>query len=353
MTTFAEGKEYRVVLNSVPGEAAGAVVAELVRLFPIEVGPAKGIVKAAPIILVDKLTPQQARNAESHLGFLRRLGADVTVTSDQLSSVKRMTLPVKPDIVRRPGNVFICPTCGDRLVVCPEGSVESAGSPPAPAKTAPVRESAPEKPVAREPAAEEANPSQQPTAAEAPVSAPHKPVIKSWPKVASAGEPSVRQEPGTRRSAAVPEAADVKSSPVTPKTQKAAGEIPKRIEPASEAPAPSDAQREEPADKPKAPSEEEEITILEPGAVGGAPATEGPASGPGKCRVSLAKKLKRSQRKTVSELIAKYQNIPLKEAIGATKKSIVTIMRNATREQAEQCKEECKQLGISVQISER
>ena len=334
MTNFEEGREYRLVLNSVPPEAAGAVVAELVRLFPIEAGPAKGIVKAAPIVLVDKLTPEQARNAESHLGYLRRLGADVTVTSDHLSSVKRMTLPVKPDIVRRPGNVFICPTCGDRLVVCSEGSVKLAHTPAA-EEPAPAQHDAAQEPV----------PKPSPSGGAAPAG---KVVRKSWPKVA-ADEATVRRKAETAKGAPGSEASSVESPAVTPKTQNAAGEIPKRIEPASEAPAPAEPEREEPAGKPKAPSEGEEVAILEPGAPGKPSEAEGEVN----CRVSLDKKLKRSQRKTVSELIAKYQDIPLEEAVKATKKSLVTILRNATREKAEECKQECKELGISVQISER
>ena len=55
MSEFAEGREYRVVLKSVPPQAAEAAAAELVLLFPIDRAPAAQIVQAAPIVLLDKL----------------------------------------------------------------------------------------------------------------------------------------------------------------------------------------------------------------------------------------------------------------------------------------------------------
>jgi len=332
MRNFKDGREYRIALNLVPPEAVEPVVAELVMLFPIEPQSARDIVQAAPIVLVDKLTAQQARNAETHLGFLRRLGARVEITSRGLSSLKRLNLPVKPDIVRRPGNVFICPTCGDRLVVGSLGTIAPA-VPVAPEKKAVAEKPAP---------VESAKPAPKPAA----------PVGKSWPKIAGAETPA-RQEPpseaGDPRTKTAgrprpPEAGSVESSAPKPKTQKAEVKAPGKAMPVSE---PSVTREltvdEEATGRKKGPSAGDTAAAQQPA----------PAPGEAKCRVSIAKKLKRSQRTSAAELIAKYQNIPLEEAIAATKKSVIVIMRNVTKEQAEECKKECKDLGISAQINER
>jgi len=61
-------------------------------------------------------------------------------------------------------------------------------------------------------------------------------------------------------------------------------------------------------------------------------------------------KLKPAQRKPVAEIIAKYQEVSLTDALSAMNRPIVTVLRNATEEQVEQCRKDFKAFGITVQV---
>jgi ribosomal protein L7/L12 len=355
MTSFEQGREYRVVLKSVPAGAIDQTVAELALLFPIEPAAARQIVEAAPIVLIDKLNAEQAANAESHLGVLRLLGADVEVTSEAPAPAKRMTLPVKPDIVRRPGNMLICPSCGERLVVTSWGGVRPAAAPPAhrPEPAVSSGKEAPPGPSVAEPL----------TVAPKEEGKSHRPVPSEGPWSAAAGEEAA---PGA--------ANNVEFPPIRPKTERVAQQPaeepppapPKAAEAAPAAGRWSLAQEEEHPSQQQPPAavepDEPEIRILEeapaPGRKAGRRAPgPGPSAetvrGEGRCRVSVAKRIKPKQKMPLAEVVARYQGISVEEAVKATSKSVITIMRNATREQAEECKAELKALGIPAEIRER
>lgn len=317
MTDISDNQEYRLALKSVPAKAIDQVVEELVELFPLEPASARQIVQAVPIVLIDKLTAQQARNAESHLGFLRRLGAEAGITNDPLPGLKRMTLPVKPDIVRRPANVLICPTCGDRLVVQPLRSSHAAD--PAQARAAaPAGGPAVVESAANTPKTQKA--SEQPPAAPRPIQPPEPELLEETGIIILDDEEDEDREAAAREPAAAP-GPEVDDEPHFTIL------------------------------------EEDEPFVAEPESDHGAEIVgldeAETASGGGTCRISVAKKLKPQQKKKLVELLAKYQGITLGEAAKATQKSFIIIARNATWEQAEECKSECKALGIPVKISER
>jgi len=141
MTRFPEGAEYRVVLSSVKAESREQAAAELVLLFPIDEVSARQVLSAAPIVLIEKLTAEQAKNVDSHLACLRRLGVGIEVTADMVANAKHMRLPVKPSIALLPGNMFMCPSCGERFVVERyDPAARAAGASAAPRMAEPVAE---------------------------------------------------------------------------------------------------------------------------------------------------------------------------------------------------------------------
>lgn len=136
--------DFKFILNSVRSDATDAVAHELTQLFPLDRPTAAHIAKTAPIILLDNLTPLQARKVGTYAIRLRALGADVQVTGQPVRKLQVLRWPLLPDIAKRPGNHVICPNCGARLqlqVFMPlaEGKAEEpetpAGEPgePAPA----------------------------------------------------------------------------------------------------------------------------------------------------------------------------------------------------------------------------
>ncbi|NQT19206.1 MAG: hypothetical protein HQ592_05840 [Planctomycetes bacterium] len=312
MSNIADAHDYRLVLKSVPDEAVEGVVQEFMLLFPLEAVSARQIALAAPILLIDKLTAQQARNVESHLGFLRRLGAEIGITSDPLPALKRMTLPVKPDIVRRPANVFICPTCGDRLVIEPLRSGRAAGTARARADAATVQPAP--RPADADPAVVES--------------------AANTPKIRKAAPPP----PDDARPNQPPEPEKLEESDILILDDDDEEKIEMPKSPPELEPEVDDGPRIlGPDDEPEPPDPDEGE----------------PVSDVGTCRVSVVRKLKFQHKKGAAELIARYQGISLEEAIKETEKSFITIARNITREQAKECKRECKTLGIAVTISKR
>jgi len=336
MNEFAEGQEFRVILKSVPAEAAEEAAAELVLLFPIDRAPAAQIVQAVPIILLDKLSAAQAANVDSNLGCLRRLGADVAVTSEPAGSTRRLNWPVMPDIAKHAGNVFICPQCGQRLAVHAVPA-HAAALAPVIAKPAPLRPrpAAVQPAVAAPPAALQPRPAAPAANAVASGQAAPKPVLTPPP----APPPKPQAKP--------PQAAG-KWSLVEDEDEDDDDDLLELVE---EAPGPK--------------QEANEIRILDdvklaeaaptPPAATSAPANPAAVrkSLPGGIRVTFVAKLKPVQKGPVAEVVAKYQGVSIEEAMQAVNKPVVTVLKGATKDQADECRKELKALGISAQLHER
>jgi len=386
MTDFIEGQDYRVVLKTVPAEAVESVVAELVQLFPIDRAPAAQIAQAAPIILIDKLNPAQARNVESNLVCLRRLGAEVEINSET-TTLKRLNWPVMPDIVRHAGNVIICPHCGERLAVHPVSSVQPVMAPAAksaiaaaaaPAQPAPRPEAAAERPLPApdsRPALKAEPPPDpafdfaslefdgeepKPGAAEPALPAAEKPVAPPKPEAArpAAGRWSAAKDDDDDAPLELLVEEDVPKKEIKPKApapalgqRPAAAPKPAAPAPAAARPAAPAAAKPAPAAaKPAAPAAARPA-IAKPPAASAAAAR--PASAASGVRVSFVAKLKSVQKKPVAELIAKHQGISIDEAMALTSKTVITVIRNATKEQVEKCRKDFQALGIDVQTHGR
>jgi pyruvate/2-oxoglutarate dehydrogenase complex dihydrolipoamide acyltransferase (E2) component len=295
--------EFRFALMSVPPDAAQAVARELTVLFPLDLPNAVNIAQNAPMILIDKLTARQARNVGSYAVRLRSLGADVQVTSQPLGKLQVLRWPLLPDIAKRPATHVICPNCGARLQV----SIHVPAAEEAPAEAAPPKE---ETEAAVEAAPPEVQPVPEPEAAPAPEP---QPAPEAEPAEPAAPEPE-------------PEEDEVVLEPVEE------GDV----------------------------SEEEVVLEEEPVELEEAPAAEaGPAApqepgqpvgGAGTCRVTLVGKIRGSKKRNAAELMAYYLGITEEEALAQLSKTVVTVAKDLTEEQAETCKSQFADIGVKVTV---
>lgn len=322
--------EFRFVLNSVRPESLQAVAQELTNLFPLDLPNAQNIAKSAPIILLDKLTPMQARSVGTYALRLRALGADVQVTSQAVGRLQVLRWPLLPEIAKRPGNHVICPSCGARLqMLVHVAPAERAAAPAAEAGAgAPAAEAQPEAPARRTASEEPIDVGQvlqglkaQPEAAAAPrVAAP-----AAAPQTSS---PSPRPAPR-------PEPEEVVLEPVGDEEGvEAAAEEEPVLEAGTGAP---------PA--PPLPSAAAQAPRPAP------PPTPGqPVGGGGTSRVMLVGRIRGGKKRQAAQLVAYYLGLTEEEALAQLNKTVVTVARDLTPEQAEECRRKFDEVGVKVNI---
>ncbi len=286
-------KETRCILRSVPQEALRAVAVELTKLFPLDLPNAMNVARNAPLILLERLTSEQAHNVGTYVTRLRALGAEVELTSGPVGKLQVLRWPLLPDIAKRPATQMICPSCGARLGLdVIEAAPPLAAAPPAEAKPGPA---------------------------------------------AAAPEPQPEQP------AAAAEEEEEEEVVLEPLDDEPAEEPPGRPEPAPAAAPP----KSPPAPRPDQPPEAEEEAAEEPEE----PAGE-PVGGEGQCRVMLVGKIRGKKKRNAAELMAFYRGIKEDEAMAElNKRSVVTLARNLTDEEADRCKDEFGGIGVKVRIT--
>lgn len=308
MTEAPEAKsEFKLILNGVQPDLMPAVAHELTILFPLDLPTATNIAQNTPVILLDKLSPQQARNVGSYTIRLKALGADVQLTSQPVGKLQVLRWPVMPDIARRPATHIICPNCGSRLQVQLHTPVSQAQ--PAPSEPAPNL---------------------------APTSAPAPPVPQPAPVV-----PRPQPAPSAAAPVATPSA--------IPSTPPAAARAPASTPP-------NEVQDEEVVLEPVVGKEgdlldlsEDEIVASSRGSAGTAPGGP-PVGGEGSCRVTLIGRVRGQKRMQAAELMAHYLGITKEEALTELGKSVVTVAKDLTPKQAETCKNKFTEIGVRVTI---
>ncbi len=268
--------EFKVVLKGVRSGSLRAVAEELTNLFPLDMPNALNVAKNAPIILLDKLTPQQARSVGTYATGRKALGADVHITGQSVGKLQVLRWPLLPDIAKRPADHVICPNCGAwlQLQVRPGAT----------------------------PAAEAAQPAE---------------------------------------SAALPAETEAQPRPAPPKPEAAEEVV---LEPMEEEQQPAELSEEE--------------VVLEEGRPQRKRAEPAPAPPPGRgiggegsCRVTLVGKIKGEKKRSAAELMAHYLGVNQQEATSElNKKSVVTVARGLTEEQAEECKNQFAGIGVKVNI---
>lgn len=317
MTETPEAKsEFKLILNGVPSDSIPAVAQELTTLFPLDLPTAINIAKNAPMILLDKLSVQQARNVGSYAIRLKALGADVQVTSQPVGKLQVLRWPVMPDIARRPATHIICPNCGSRLQVqvYAAAQTQTTGSEAAPTPAAVV----------------------PPSTAPSPAPGPAAPRPAPQPMQAAP-----RPAPGA--SAPVP---PIATPPVPPAARSPVPSVSATAEPQEEI--------DEVVLEPAAGEEgdlldlSEDEVVASSGPTGAAPGP--PIGGEGSCRVTLVGRVRGQKRMQAAELMAYYMGITKEEAIAQLGKTVVTVGKDLTPEQAETCKNQFAEIGVKVTI---
>lgn len=164
--------DFKLILNAVTQARLPAIIAELMEVLNIDRRTATEAVQNAPIILVAGMTQQQAANIRTHLLRLTKLGAQLRLTSEAVGKLKQFRWQALPPSVRRPANVFVCPTCGERFIVQRWGAAPVAAAPPAAAAPAPVPAPGAPAPAPAAPAAPPAEPAGAPEAEAVPEAEP-------------------------------------------------------------------------------------------------------------------------------------------------------------------------------------
>lgn len=284
--------EYCLILQSVPDLRYDGVVAELMELFNTDSAHAAQIASDTPVILISRLTEQQAHNVRTHIVRLQHLGAEVDISSSPPQGAKSLSWPAIPPIAMRPGNVFVCPGCGERFAVSRLGAAPaaSAGDPP---------QKQPEIPPEEEDEVIEAIVLEDDTAEAQVVEAD---LLDDEPVEAEVVEPEV-----VEAQAVMAEPADEQDTT------------------APDGQSPSPEGQEPPA---------------------GPAATE-----PGFYRVSIRQKLAEPQRQQAAELISTFQGIPHEEAFELAGKALIPVLKKASSEEAHACRDEFKAIGINVRIA--
>ena len=291
--------DFKLILNGVRSDALTDVAQELTTLFPLDKPTAMNIVKNAPIILLDKLTPLQARNVGTYATRLKALGADILITGQPVGKLQALRWPLLPDITKRSGNHVICPNCGARLQIQVHAGPEASDSPAQPAAFPPSQ------------AAAQSMPSSPPAHSATPPSAtPHNP---------QPGPQSAEQQSafGTKEDAVlepiIEEVAEL-SDDVSLSDEKVV------LDKTSRPPAP-----------PSPPS---------PAPVGG-----------GTFRVLIVGKIKGEKKQKASDIMAEYLGISRDEAlVDLNRRTVLTVAKDLTEEQAEDCRHRFAEIGVRVNL---
>ena len=298
----ARRNDFKFILNSVRTDAAEAVAQELTQIFPLDGPTAINIVRNAPIILLDNLSPRQGRLVGTYAIRLKALGADVQVTGQPVGKLQVLRWPLLPDIAKRPGNHVICPSCGARLQM--QIFVPPAEPPPPPPPESGPSDTGIVKPITDDAAAK-----------------PDEPVAET---VAPAAE-------------RVPE------SPAEPEEEPIEEVILEPIESGDDDEA-LEAMAED--------DDEEEAMIHEPSpAIEVASDVPTAVGGDGSCRVSIIGKVKGKKKLKSAAIMARYLGIEEAEALERLgKRTVVAVATDLTEKQADACKKEYAEIGVKVTI---
>ena len=235
------------------------------------------------------------QNAVGHLVRLQKLGCLLDFPVAPPPRIPGLTWPSLPSIAIKPANIFICPGCGDRFIVQPYAAVPAAEARLAEAE-----------PVEAEPVDAE------------PVEAAE--VVE----VAEAVEAEAV-------SAEVVDAEPVAAEPVPAPAARPAEPARMDLAPSKQA-TPEEVEASRP-EKPLELQDEAGDTLPDDQLY----------------RVSLRQRVKGSaQKKQAAALIAKYQGISEKQALKLAEKALCTIARRVSKEEAEACKKEFREIGLTV-----
>lgn len=318
---MAEKQEaFRVIISGVDASQREKAAEELSRTLSMPRASAEKILSNPPIVLIDGLNPEQARNAESHLGNLRRLGVEVKVTDESVGKMPKCTWPSLPAVALIPQGLIVCPHCGEKFLLEPVpggGMTQTVRLPRRPIQ--PVGEPEPEGEVAAREATtmpEQEVPSEEggqqggePTTA-----------------VISSEEAEEDLESLIREASAVVEATR------------------KRVEEPKEEDKPQELSEEpSPFEQMEGGEEESEVEVestLPP---------PPPRRESGGYDVSVIK-VKKKRKEQVAELICLLQQVDAEEALQMVDQTVAFVLRDGSKEQAQYAIEQLKKLGVKYRV---
>jgi hypothetical protein len=377
MAAAAPGADFKLLLNAINREQRPAIIQELMLLLQIDQKTAASATENVPIVLVGGMTQQQALTLRTHIPRLLRLGCDLKLTAEPVGKVKQLRWQAPPAATRIPGNLLVCPSCGDRFIVqrwqpqpaaAQPQAEEQAQPPAAPAAPAAAAQAAEEEPVEAEPLEAE------PVEAEAVEADPAEEIQEAVPaeEVAEAQEAGeveeaapAAEQPGqveplgeeddllgafaeeVEAAADEPEPVEAEPAPKPP---------PQPAKPAQPEPAP------EPEAAPQAAAPPEPEAPPEPAPAASAPQPAAPAAeeaeaaesedaGP-RYDVSVAKVRGEKQEK-LAEYLAQRQGITFEEAMKLCEKTVVVVCRGGTSAEADECRRALIKMGIKPRIRKR
>jgi hypothetical protein len=276
------------------------------------------------------MTQQQAAIARTHVVRLARLGAKLRLTAEPIGKLKTLTWKSVPQFVRRPGNLFVCPSCGERFLVQrwqhqpAQAVAPAAAAAPAPAAAPAEPEPVEAEPVAAEPV--EAEPVDEEPMAEEPRLAEEPEAVEEAEPAVPATEPLDAEEP----------------------LEAEAEEVVAEAEPLMAEPIEAEPLEAEPIEEPEPEPEpyEEPEPDLEP-AVAPEAATTGPVYD-----VSVAK-VRGPKQDRLAELIAERLRISFEEASRMCERTIIMVCKGAPESEAASWRKALANLGLKPRIRKR
>jgi hypothetical protein len=324
--------DFKLILDAINPAQAPAIIAELMEVLNIDRRTATAATQQAPLVLVGGMSQQQAAIARTHVVRLARLGAKLRLTAEPVGKLKTLTWKSVPQFVRRPGNLFVCPSCGERFLV--QRWPHQPAQPAAPAAAAPAPAAAPAEPepVEAEPVAVEpveAEPVEAEPVAEEPVA--EEPELAEEPEAVEEAEPAV----------AAAEPLDTEEP-----LEAEADEVVAEAEPLMAEPIEAEPIEAEPVAEPAPEPYEEPEPDLGP-AVAPEAATTGPVYD-----VSVAK-VRGPKQDRLAELIAERLNISFEEASRMCERTIIMVCKGAPESEAASWRKALANLGLKPRIRKR
>ncbi|NQT89432.1 hypothetical protein HQ560_21870 [bacterium] len=295
--------DFKLILDAIDPAQAPAIIVELMEVLNIPRQTATAAMQQAPIILVGAMSQQQAAVARTHVVRLARLGAKLRLTAEPVGKLKALAWKSIPQFVRRPANLFVCPSCGERFIVqrwlhqTAQGQAAAAPAPAHAARAEPVEAVPVAEAIEAEPAAPEPALAEEPMPVEA---------VQAEPITAVAAP---------RRAAAAPAEAIVEAEPIMAEAVEAEA----------------------------MPEQEPELEPeFEPGSASGGPAYD----------VSVAK-VRGPKQDKLAELIAERLSISFEEASRMCERTIIMVCKGAEESEAARWRKSLADLGLKPRIRKR
>lgn len=360
---------FSVVLVSIPQEGLGETVGAFAEAFHIEAGAAKQVLSTAPIILFRDLAKPEVRAIKPKLLELSRRGAEFRVTPRPAESLPSVAWPTKPGFAQSGGgellpsvklewsqHAFVCPTCGEAFVIRSIGKpaltkhVEAkAPTPtPEPKPAAPPKEEKkaapppPQKPPDKKTAAKKVEVVEEIEEIEE-ISEISEPIeeVEEIEEVTEISDPLEEVEEIEEVSEAetieeIEEIADVSGDIEMIDLD----ESPKKSAPVAKKPP----AKEEKKAPPKAPP---------PKAVDKKPAKKDDDDGEISYSVFLSRIPTPDKQVQAAKILAEVRGVPMSEAKDLAARMVIPVIKDVSKEEAEQCLERFKKMKIAGRITKK